>query len=167
VARLPMVAGWDQMLPAWFSRLHPTYKTPANSIILVGIASFGIASLSLVGVGHAEAFQLLFNASGIFYALTYVVMFAIPLFGLRGIRPGPPTWLRLASLSGFLMTVLYVVLSVFPIIKVESVFTFALKITLMIVAMNLVGIAILVTARQRATASLQPRRHCDRAAPHN
>ena len=150
VARLPMVAGWDRMLPAWFSRLHPAYKTPVNSIAVVGAASFGIAVLSLVGVGHAEAFQLVFNASGIFYALTYVVMFAIPLFGLRGVTPRPPAWLRLASLSGLLMTVLYIVLSVFPIIEVESVSTFALKITLTIVAMNLVGLAILYSARQRS-----------------
>ena len=63
-------------------------------------ARSAIASLSLIGVGQAEAFQLLFNASGIFYALTYVVMFAIPLFGLRGVTPRPPLWLRLASLSG-------------------------------------------------------------------
>ena len=100
VTRLPMVAGWDHMLPAWFSRLHATYQTPVNSIVLVGACSFAIASLSLIGVGHAEAFQLLFNASGIFYALTYVVMFAIPLFGLRSVTPRPPLWLRLASLSG-------------------------------------------------------------------
>src|SRR5262249_28065297 len=147
--RLPMVAGWDRMLPSWFSRLHPKYRTPANSIVVVGLASFGIASLSLIGVGQAEAFQLLFNASGIFYALTYVVMFGIPLVGLRGLSPRPPLWLRLASLSGLLMTVLYIVLSVFPIIKVESVATFALKITLMIVAMNIVGAGILFAARQR------------------
>ena len=38
VTRLPMVAGWDHMLPAWFSRLHATYKTPVNSIMLVGAA---------------------------------------------------------------------------------------------------------------------------------
>jgi len=150
VTRLPMVAGWDRMLPPWFSRLHPVRKTPMNSIVVVGAASFGIASLSLIGVGQAEAFQLVFNASGIFYALAYVVMFAIPLFGLRGITPRPPVWLRLASLSGLLMTVLYIVLSVFPIIKVESVSTFALKITLTIVAMNLVGIAILFSARRRS-----------------
>jgi amino acid transporter len=150
VTRLPMVAGWDHMLPAWFSRLHATYKTPVNSIILVGAASFGIASLSLIGVGHAEAFQLLFNGSGIFYALTYVVMFAIPLFGLRTVTPRPPLWLRLASVSGLLMTLLYIVLSVFPIIKVESVSTFALKITMMIVAMNLVGIGILLSAGRRS-----------------
>ena len=150
VARLPMVAGWDHLLPAWFSRLHATYRTPVNSIVLVAACSLGIALLSLVGVGQAEAFQLLFNASGMFYALTYVVMFGIPLFGLRGVTPRPPLWLRLASLSGLLMTLLYIALSVFPIIKVESVTTFALKISLVIVAMNLVGIGILVAARRRA-----------------
>ena len=161
VTRLPMVAGWDRMLPAWFSRLHPVYKTPVNSIAVVGAASFGIASLSLIGVGQAEAFQLVFNASGIFYALTYVVMFAIPLFGLRGVTPRAPVWLRLASLSGLLMTVLYIVLSVFPIIQVESVFTFALKITLTIAAMNGVGIGILYSARRRSgldMRSLDPRK---------
>ncbi len=150
VTRLPMVAGWDSMLPAWFSRLHSKYRTPVNSIVLVGACSFGLAVLSNVGVGQAEAFQLLFNASGIFYALTYVVMFAIPIFGLRGVRPRPPLWLRVASTSGLLMTLLYVVLSVVPIIKVESVATFALKISLVIVVMNLVGIGILVAARRRA-----------------
>ncbi len=150
VTRLPMVAGWDSMLPAWFSRLHSKYQTPVNSIALVGVCSFGLAVLSNIGVGQAEAFQLLFNASGIFYALTYVVMFAIPIFGLRGVSPRPPLWLRAASFSGLLMTLLYIGLSVFPIIKVESVTTFALKITAVIVVMNVVGAAILVTARRRA-----------------
>ena len=151
VARLPMVAGWDHLLPPWFSRLHPTHQTPVNSIRLVAVSSVAIAVLSLIGVGHAEAFQLLFNASGIFYALTYVVMFAIPLFGLKAITPRPPVWLRLASWSGLLMTVLYIVLSVFPIITVASVSTFALKITGLIVVMNLVGFGILRSAGRRAS----------------
>ena len=151
VTRLPMVAGWDRLLPPWFSRLHPTHRTPVNSIRLVGLASLLIASLSLIGVGHAEAYQLLFNGSGIFYALTYVVMFSIPLFGLRNVSPRPPLWLRLASWSGLLMTVLYIVLSVFPIIAVTSVATFALKITATIVVMNLVGIGVLWSAARRAS----------------
>lgn len=150
VTRLPMVAGWDSMLPAWFSRLHHKYHTPVNSIVLVGLCSFGLSVIGNIGVGQAEAFQLLFNASGIFYALTYVVMFAIPIFGLRRISPRPPLWLRVTSMSGLLMTVLYVVLSVFPIIKVESVSTFAFKITGVIVVMNLVGVGILVAAKRRA-----------------
>jgi amino acid transporter len=81
VTRLPMVAGWDRMLPAWFSTLHAKYRTPVNSIILVGLASFTMALVGNIGVGQAEAFQLLFNASGTLYALTYVVMFAIPIWG--------------------------------------------------------------------------------------
>jgi amino acid transporter len=150
VTRLPMVAGWDRMLPPWFSRLHAKYRTPVNSIVLVGCCSFAIALLSLVGVGQAEAFQLLFNASGVFYALTYVVMFAIPLIGLRTITPRPPLWLRIAALSGLLMTLLYIALAVFPIIKVESVSTFALKISMVVVGMNLVGFGILRAAQRRA-----------------
>jgi hypothetical protein len=84
-----------------------------------------------------------------FYALTYVVMFAIPLFGLRGFTPRPPLWLRVVSMSGLLMTLLYVALSVFPIIQVDSVAAFALKISLVIVMANAVGIGIFLSARQR------------------
>ena len=58
--------------------------------------------------------------------------------------------LRVASLSGLLMTLLYVVLSVFPIIKVENALGFALKIVAVIVVMNLVGVGILVAARRRS-----------------
>jgi predicted lysophospholipase L1 biosynthesis ABC-type transport system permease subunit len=76
-------------------------------------------------------------------------MFAIPLFGLRGVAPRPPLWLRMASASGLAMTVLYVVLAVFPIIKVESVAVFAAKISLVIVVANLVGVGILESARRR------------------
>lgn len=150
VTRLPMVAGWDRMLPAWFSRLHSKYKTPVNSIILVGVCSFGLSVLGNLGVGQAEAYQLLNNASGVFYAITYVVMFAIPLFGLRGVAPRPPLWLKIACTSGLLMTLLYITLSIFPIIKVESVATFAFKVSAVIIVMNLVGIGILVSARRRA-----------------
>ncbi|MBO0726994.1 MAG: APC family permease, partial [Blastocatellia bacterium] len=31
--RLPMVAGWDHLLPAWFTKLHAKRRTPINSII--------------------------------------------------------------------------------------------------------------------------------------
>ena len=85
ITRLPMVAGWDRLLPEWFTRMHPTYRTPANSILLVGATSLVVSLMSLIGVGQAEAFQLLNNAGGMFYALGYIVMFAIPLFWLRGV----------------------------------------------------------------------------------
>ena len=152
VARLPMVAGWDRLLPPWFSQLHPKYRTPVNSIMLVGVLSLGIALLSLIGVGQAEAFQLIWNAGGMFYALTYIVMFAIPIFGLRGVSTRPALWLKVASWSGLLMTVLYVALSIFPIIQVASVATFAFKISLVIVVANAIGIGLYVSARPRTAA---------------
>ena len=150
-ARLPLVAGWDQLLPQWFTKLSPRYKTPANSIVFVGAITLVVGLAGIAGVGQQEAFQLINNSSGIFYALTYLVMFAIPLAGLKDTERRPPLWLRAAALSGFLMTLLYVVLSVFPIIPVGSRLAFTAKIVGMVVLANLIGGAIfLVELRRRA-----------------
>ena len=148
-SRLPMVAGWDHLLPQWFTRLHPRRKTPVNSILVVGGITLALGLLSLIGVGNQEAFQLLFNAGGIFYALTYLVMFAIPLFGLRAVTPRPPWWLRLAAASGLLMTVLYVCLSIFPIIEVKSTSSFTAKVSTLIIGTNIIGAAIFFAAKRR------------------
>jgi glutamate:GABA antiporter len=149
MTRLPMVAGWDRLMPQWFTKLHPRFKTPANSILLVGAITLALGLVSLIGVGQQEAFQLLFNAGGIFYALTYLVMFAIPIVGLRNAGLRPSLWLRIASLSGFLMTLLYVALSIFPIIDVERPFIFTAKIAGMIIAANLFGVLIFMIARSK------------------
>jgi amino acid transporter len=140
--RLPMVAGWDRLLPEWFTRLHVRYRTPVNSTLFVGAATLGLALAGLIGVGKQEAFQLLWNASGLFYALTYVVMFAIPLLGLRGLRPGPPLWLKACCLSGLLMSLLYIAVAIVPLIAVESRAVFALKISGLVVVANLLGLAL-------------------------
>ena len=41
--RLPLVAGWDNLLPEWFGRVHPRRKTPTNSILFVGAVAFSLA----------------------------------------------------------------------------------------------------------------------------
>ena len=38
-SRLPMVAGWDHLLPEWCMRLHPEYRTPVGSIVFLGSVS--------------------------------------------------------------------------------------------------------------------------------
>ena len=138
ITRLPMVAGWDGLLPPWFMRLHPRFRTPVNSVIFVAATTLAFSIVGLIGVGKQEAFQLLWNASGIFYALTYLVMFAIPIGG--SVRA--PAWLRVVSLSGFITTLGYVVLSILPIIQVGSRLSFAVKITAVIVIANAIGFAI-------------------------
>jgi len=144
ITRLPMVAGWDGLMPAWFTRLHPRRATPVNSILFVGAVTLAFSVAGQIGVGKQEAFQLLWNASAIFYGLTYLVMFAVPVFGVPS-----PWWLKAAAVSGFLMTLAFVTLSILPIINVESRLTFALKISTVVVATNAVGAAIYVARRRR------------------
>ncbi|HKS06380.1 MAG TPA: APC family permease [Gemmatimonadaceae bacterium] len=148
-ARLPMVAGWDRLLPTWFTRLSSKYKTPVNSIVFVGAVTFVLATLGLVGVGKQEAFQLLWNSAGIFYGLTYLAMFAIPVLGMRRAAVKPPMLIQVCAISGFLMTALYVVLSVLPIIAVESRTWFAIKITGLILLANLFGLLLYATNRTK------------------
>ena len=144
-----MVAGWDHLLPAWFTKLHVKYRTPANSILFVGAIMLAVGLAGIVGVGEQEAFQLLQNAAGSFYAISYLVMFAIPIAGLRGVKPSPPLWLKIAAGSGFLMTLLYVVVSVFPIVEVKSQTSFTAKVGGVIIAANIIGAAIFLLAEKR------------------
>ncbi len=142
--RLPLVTGWDNLLPPWFTRLHPRFKTPVNSILFVSVMMIALTLVGQAGVGVQEAFQLLENAAGILYAFTYLALFAIPIFGAANLERRPPLWLRIAAGSGFLVSLLYSILSVFPIIDVPSWQTFAAKIIVVIVAANLIGVAIYV-----------------------
>ncbi len=146
--RLPMVAGWDRILPEWFSRLHARYRTPVNSIVFVGATTLVLALAGLVGVGHQEAFQLLWNTGGVFYALTYLVMFALPIVGLRGVVPRPSLGVRVAAVSGLLMTVLFLATAVFPIVAVVSRLAFAAKIAGLIVVANGIGVLVYSTSRR-------------------
>jgi amino acid transporter len=136
-ARLPLVAGWDHLLPAWFTRLHPKYKTPGGSIAVIAVITLVLALLTSVGAGNQEAYQILQNANGIAYGIAYLVMFAIPLIA-SGEKP--PLWLRAAALSGFLMTLLNVVFSVFPIIDVPNPWAFAFKVGGTVLVLNLAAV---------------------------
>ena len=147
--RLPMVAGWDGLLPAWFTRLHPRFHTPVNSILFVGALTLVLSLVGQTGVGVQEAFQLLENAAGIFYAFTYLALFAIPIMAARRLAEPPPTWLLVASVVGFLVSLLYSVLSVFPIVDVASWKVFSAKIIGVLAAGNLLGVAIYAWSRRR------------------
>ncbi|HKQ63230.1 MAG TPA: APC family permease [Candidatus Polarisedimenticolaceae bacterium] len=146
--RLPMVAGWDRLVPRWFTRLHPRYRTPQNSILFVGALTLALTLAGQVGVGLQEAFQLLENAAGILYAFTYLALFAIPLFGAARLGVRPPLWLRAAAACGFGVAALYSVLSIFPIIEVASWSAFAAKILAVLVATEVAGIAIYRAGRR-------------------
>ncbi len=148
-SRLPMVAGWDQLLPNWFSRLHPRYKTPVNSIIFVGTTTLLIGITSQIGAGIQEAFQLVDNAANVFYGIVYVAMFAIPIFGARAVRSGASIWLRIAAICGAAVSLSAIFFTVYPIIDVPSPLSFAAKIIAVTATANAIGVAIYVIGRRR------------------
>jgi glutamate:GABA antiporter len=151
--RLPMVAGWDGLLPAWFTRLHPRFRTPTNAILFVGALTIVLTLAGQAGHDLQEAFQLLENTGGIFYAFTYLALFAIPVVGAAGLGHRPPLWLRAACIAGFAVTLLYAILSVFPIIPMENEEIFTAKIIAVVVGTNLLGLAIWAVGRWRNLAA--------------
>jgi amino acid transporter len=148
-SRLPMVAGWDRLLPIWFSRLHPKFKTPINSVIFVSTLTLTIGIASQIGAGIQEAFQLVDNASNVFYGIVYFTMFAIPIFGAAAIRSAAPIWLRMAAICGAAVSLSAIFFTIYPIIDVPSPLSFAVKIIAVTAIANAIGVAIFLFGAKR------------------
>ena len=136
VTRLPMTAGWNHLVPAWFTRLSPRRATPTNSILCCALIAFALVCLAGAGVHAQEAYQLLTNASLTHYEVTYLAMFAIPLFGAAGLRRSLPAWLRWTSIAGFLSTLFSLLISAYPFVSVVNPRTYAIKILSTILLSN-------------------------------
>ena len=154
-SRLPMVAGWDELLPPWFTRLHHQYKTPINSTVFVGAVTLVLAVGSQIGAGAQEAFQLVDNAANVFYGIAYLVLFAIPVVGARAIRSGARLWLRIAAVCGFGVSLLAVFFTIYPIIDVPSPFIFGAKIILVTLIANAIGVMIFALSQKRRRAAVR------------
>lgn len=142
LTRLPMTAGWDNLLPAWFSRLHPRRRTPVNSILFVMVLVLLLVSLSMLGVREQEANQLLVISSDVFYAITYIVLFALPVLGARALRRRLPAWLKLVSSAGLLASCVSLFIGVYPIVDVVSKESYAAKICGVVVIGNMIGVIV-------------------------
>ena len=137
--RLPMTAGWDHLIPAWFTRLHPRYLTPTNSIYVTGLVVAALLVLGSAGVHAAEAFGVLNDASSEFYALAYLVMFLIPICGARALRDELPRWVAGVCACGVAAILFVLVMNAYPFVDVRSPLAFAAKIIGTIVLVNAGG----------------------------
>jgi amino acid transporter len=139
--RLPMTVGWDGLLPEWFTRLHPKWKTPVNSILCLAGVVMVLVVLASVGVHAQEAYQVLSNASLTHYELMYMAMFAIPIAGAASLRRSLPGWLKWASLAGFCASLFSLLMSVFPFVDVLNPLGYAAKIAGTVILSNIVAVA--------------------------
>ncbi len=138
--RLPMTAGWDDLIPAWFTRLHPRYRTPTNSIYVTGGVVACMLVLGSAGVRAAEAFGVLNDASSEFYALAYMAMFLIPICGAAPVRARLPGWVAFVSGLGVAAILFVLVLNAYPFVDVQSPALFAAKIMGTVLLVNLCGL---------------------------
>ncbi len=150
LTRLPMTAGWDHLVPAWFARLDPRRRTPVNSILFVTSVVMAVTLLSMLGVREQEASQLLTNASIVHYAIAYVALFAIPVFGSRRLRAALPMWLKIAAAAGMFASAVSLCLSVYPVVDVVSRMAYAAKISSVVVITNIAGVVLYRAGRRRA-----------------
>lgn len=142
LTRLPVTAGWDHLLPAWFTRLDPRRRTPVNSILFVTVLAIALIFFSMLGVREQEALQLLNSASNVHYGIAYVALFAIPLFGSARLRQSLPRWLRLPAMAGLISSGIAVLIAVYPIVDVVSHLEYAGKIVGVVLVSNLAGVLI-------------------------
>ena len=140
VTRLPMAVGWDDLLPKWFTRLHPRWKTPTNSILCTSALMLLLLVLGSVGVHAQEAFQVLSNASLAHYELMYMAMFAIPMVGAAALSKLLPPWLKLVSLVGFCASLFSLLISTYPFVDVVNPLAYAAKIAGTVVVSNVAAI---------------------------
>src|SRR5205085_4756470 len=76
VARIPFVAGIDHYLPAFFSKIHPRWKTPYISILIQAGISGVILVFSQLGATVVEAYQFLVDMAVILYFIPFLYMYA-------------------------------------------------------------------------------------------
>jgi len=145
-SRLPMVAAWDHLIPAWFTHLHPRYRTPTRSLAVISLAAVMFSFLASSNAGAGEAFQLLVTSAFVCYGVNYLLMFAVPLLvGTRfSMRPDlrPSVLLRAACACGASVTVLSMIFNLVPIVDVASPWAFALKVAGAVLGINLIAAAI-------------------------
>ena len=139
VTRLPLVAGWDHLIPSWFTRLHPRHRTPTNSIAFTCVLVLLLLILANIGVHAQEAFQVLTNASITHYEISYMAMFAIPLVGAVTLRTRLPRWIMWTSIMGLGATIFSFLISAYPFVDVVNPRAYAAKILGTTLLSNLVG----------------------------
>ena len=67
---LPLVAGLYGMVPAWFTRLDPRWKTPTRSIAVIVVLAIAMGLAATYGTGAQEAFQIINSAASVFMEST-------------------------------------------------------------------------------------------------
>ena len=150
IARVPFVVGIDQYLPKAFGKIHPKWRTPYVSILVQAVLSAIVLLLSQINETTRGAYQVVIDITIILYFIPFLYMFAaaIKLAGRPDrmtntqavLIPGGKAGVWIASGVASGVTLLSIVVSVFPPGDSSNRFLFVIKVvgtTLAAVAVGL------------------------------
>lgn len=167
-ARVPFAAGVDQVMPRGFAAMHPRYRTPHVALIVQGIAATALfltsVFLTLVGSRTTiqEAYDIMVNLTILIYFVPYLYLFAaLPRLrppsapiGRWGMRiPGGRLGLYAVTVSGFLTTLVSLLLVFVPPPGTENVWNYLANLVLQALVILGVGGVLYWHARRRGEPS--------------
>ena len=159
IARVPFVVGIDRYLPKAFGKIHPKWRTPYISIIVQAVFSALVLLLSQINETTRGAYQVVVDITIILYFIPFLYMFAAAIkLANRPDRstnphailvPGGKLGVWIACVLGSAVTLLSVVVSIFPPGDSSNRLLFVVKVTFTTVGMVALGLILYFRGAQR------------------
>jgi glutamate:GABA antiporter len=138
ISRVPFVVGIDRYLPRAFGKIHPRWRTPYVSILVQASVSVVVLRVSQYNETTRGAYQGLVDTAIILYFIPFLYMFAaaIKLAGRKDrlenthavLVPGGKAGVWVASTLGFAVTLLSIVVSLYPPGETANRWAFFIKV---------------------------------------
>jgi glutamate:GABA antiporter len=158
-ARLPFLFGLDRYLPKALGSVHPVSGSPHVALLVQGILATLVLLAAISGSAIREAYLMLIDMTVILSFLPLLYMFAaLPVLRRRGsghsgdiaLIPGGPFTCWLVGGTGFLITLLALILAMVPPADSSKPALFASKVIGGSVALLLVGFVFYSRRRKSA-----------------
>jgi amino acid transporter len=161
IARVPFVVGIDRYLPPAFGKIHSRWKTPYVSILVQAVISGLILLVGQVNQSTRDSYQQLVDAAIILYFIPFLYMFAAAIWLSRRkdrvenkqavLIPGGIAGVWISSGVAFLITLLSIVLSVFPPGESSNRLSFLFRTLLWVIGALTVGLTLYWRGKRQKT----------------
>ena len=130
-ARILFVSGLDRYLPRSLGKVHPRHGSPYVALLMFGVLTSGIITMSFAGASVQDAYLTLLNLAVALQMISYMYLFGSLVRrsfskGSDPVRFGRTT-LRIASIAGLCITILGFSTAFVPSGKLSSIWAFELK----------------------------------------
>jgi glutamate:GABA antiporter len=160
VARLPLVAGIDNYLPAAYGRVHPRWGSPIAALLVTAGIAAALIFMGQSGTSVGGAYQVLVSSTVVTTLIPFGLLFAAAL-KLHGsprasdmVRiPGGKWTVSVAALVGLVTTLTAIVFAGFPADNEPNKTLAVAKVVGLTALVVLGGVAIYIAGRRKALAS--------------